>query len=246
MNPTEVADALKSLPPKRVARVLHEMQEHGLGLDDPVSYIKAAARSGSSVKRGPVEAAGEEDVEKDDIATLTSRVKWLNEFGGLAKKISIDEVIGALYCLGLPQSMAILRSLQERGASVVDPNHYINQAVQRANSNMAKEEKEDDQDEDQEPAADPEAEDEPAEQGGSPEEEETIDRTNEDWFDWAAAEEPKSKRSKRSAEGVPKRPAEVAATSLAPPVEAAAKVRRTLACHGKSLERPATTKRGEV
>lgn len=75
VNPTEVADALKSLPPKRVARVLHEMQEHGLGLDDPVSYIKAAARSGSSVKRGPVEAAGEEDVEKDDIATLTSRVK---------------------------------------------------------------------------------------------------------------------------------------------------------------------------
>ncbi|CAL1131097.1 unnamed protein product, partial [Cladocopium goreaui] len=217
-----VAEALKCLPPKHVARVLHEMQEHGLGLDDPVSYIKAAARSGSSVKRGPAEAAGE-DVEKDDmISTLTSRVKWLNEFGGLAKKISIDEVIGALYCLGLPQSMAILRSLQERGASVVDPNHYINQAVQRANSNMAKEEKEDDQDEDQEPAADPEAEDEPAEQGGSPEEEETIDRTNEDWFDWAAAEEPKSKRR------VPKRPAEVAATSLAPPVEAAAKVRRVV------------------
>lgn len=222
VNAVEVAEALKCLPPKRVARVLHEMQEHGLGLDDPVSYIKAAARSGSSVKRGPAEAAGE-DVEKDDmISTLTSRVKWLNEFGGLAKKISIDEVIGALYCLGLPQSMAILRSLQERGASVVDPNHYINQAVQRANSNMAKEEKEDDQDEDQEPAADPEAEDEPAEQGGSPEEEETIDRTNEDWFDWAAAEEPKSKRR------VPKRPAEVAATSLAPPVEAAAKVRRVV------------------
>eukprot|EP00435_Cladocopium_sp_Y103_P008025 s2349_g2.t1 len=238
VNPSEVADALKSLAPNRVTRVLHEMQEHGLGLDDPVSYIKAAARSGSKANK-EAEAGGEEEHSVNEISKLTSRLKWLNDFGGLAQKISIDEVIGALYCLGGPQSMAILRSLQERGAAVVDPTQYIKQAVQRANSNMAKEEKEeeDDQDEEQEDneppgsPADPEAEDEPAE-GASPEEEETIADLNKDWFDWAAAEEPKSKRSKRNAEGVPKRPAEVAATSLAPPgppvVSKPAKVRRVV------------------
>ncbi|CAE7723335.1 unnamed protein product, partial [Symbiodinium pilosum] len=133
----EVAGAMEALGTKRAARILKEMQEKGLGLDDPVSYIKAAAqRHGfTAVKTEAAEPETPEDV--DDVSRLTSRCKWLNQFAGLAQKISIDEVIGALYCLGVPQSMSILRGLQERGASVPDPTRYIKQAVQRANSSLA-------------------------------------------------------------------------------------------------------------
>ncbi|CAE7481221.1 unnamed protein product, partial [Symbiodinium sp. CCMP2456] len=123
----EVAGALEALGTKRAC------------LDDPVSYIKAAAqRHGfTAVKAETAEPETAEDV--DDVSRLTSRCKWLNQFAGLAQPISIDEVIGALYCLGVPQSMSILRGLQERGASVPDPTRYIKQAVQRANTAVSAE-----------------------------------------------------------------------------------------------------------
>merc|ERR1719316_1739576 len=60
-------------------------------------------------------------------------MNWLNQFGGLVETIKMEEVVGALYCLGVPQSMAILKGLQEKGAKVKDPTQYIKTAVQRAN-----------------------------------------------------------------------------------------------------------------
>eukprot|EP00913_Durusdinium_trenchii_P011590 g10884.t1 len=114
VQPSEVADALDALGPARVMRILKDMEEHGLGLDDPVSYVKAAAKmSGHLVVKKEVDSFESEDHSVDDVSKLTSRMKWLNEFGGLSKKIAIDEVIGALYCLGLAPSMSILRSLQD-------------------------------------------------------------------------------------------------------------------------------------
>ncbi|CAE8711475.1 unnamed protein product [Polarella glacialis] len=129
---SEIAGAVDALGTARALRVLKEMQERGLGLDDPVSYIKAAAqRHSPGVKK---ESTGyEEPEEVDDVSKLTSRLTWLNQFAGLSRKIIIDEVVGALYCLGLLQSMSILRGLQERGSDVDDPTRYIKTAVQRAN-----------------------------------------------------------------------------------------------------------------
>jgi len=98
-------------------------------LDDPLTYIRAAAQrhAMTSVKK---EAQEEEE---DDVAKITKRLKWLNQFAGLSKKIRIGEVVGALYCLGVPQTMDILRGLQEKGQGVSDPTWYIKAAVQRAN-----------------------------------------------------------------------------------------------------------------
>eukprot|EP00931_Biecheleriopsis_adriatica_P040121 TRINITY_DN22958_c0_g1_i1.p1 TRINITY_DN22958_c0_g1~~TRINITY_DN22958_c0_g1_i1.p1 ORF type:complete len:1076 (-),score=330.44 TRINITY_DN22958_c0_g1_i1:87-3287(-) len=131
---SEIAGALDALGTQRAMRVLREMKERGLGLDDPVSYIKAAAQRHGL---GPVKTEdGSHEPppeEGDDVAKLMSRMTWLNQFAGLAKPISKDEVVGALYCLGVPQSMSILRGLQERGDSVADPTRYIKQAVQHAN-----------------------------------------------------------------------------------------------------------------
>lgn len=129
---SEVASALDALGAKRASRILKEMKELRLGLDDPVSYIKAAAqRYRPAVKHEEGVSRQPEDV--DDVSKLTSRLNWLNQFAGLCKPIAIDEVVGALYCLGVPQSMAILRGLQERASGVPDPTCYIKQAVQRAN-----------------------------------------------------------------------------------------------------------------
>jgi len=126
---SEVAQALNSLGPRKALQVLREMQERGLGLDDPVTYIRAAAQR-SSLRAVKTEVAEDDG---DDVAKITKRLKWLNQFGGLAKKINSDEVVGALYCLGLPQTMAILRGLQEKGGRVPDPTWYIKAAIQRAN-----------------------------------------------------------------------------------------------------------------
>jgi len=125
---SDVAGALDTLGPARALRVLQEMQEKGLGLADPVQYI----RSKAAMVR-PVKDEDEEEEELDDVQKITRRLGWLNQFGGLAKKIRSDEVMGALYCLGVPQSMAILKGLQEKGKSVPDPTSYIKTAVQRAN-----------------------------------------------------------------------------------------------------------------
>jgi len=221
VKPSEVADALDALGPHRVGRILQEMREHGLGLDDPVSYIKAAAqRSAPKVKKEVDEGVGgiQADHSVDDVSKLTSRIKWLNQFGGLSKKINVDEVIGALYCLGVPQSMSILRGLQERGTSVPDPTRYIKQAVQRANSSMAsaKQEKEEDEDDEEGPAEYEEVVEEEADAADGPAQEEIdaakaealeasppeedVNDIDEDWFDWAAAEQPKRSK-KRSNEG---------------------------------------------
>mmetsp|Transcript_44556 Transcript_44556/g.85686 ORF Transcript_44556/g.85686 Transcript_44556/m.85686 type:complete len:1006 (-) Transcript_44556:63-3080(-) len=148
----EVASALDALGPQRAVRVLKEMQDRGLGLDDPVTYIRAAAQRAKAV------AAAQAADEGDDVAKLTKRLKWLNQFAGLHRKINIDEVVGALYCLGLPQSMAILRDLQERGPRVTDPTSHIKVAIQRANglrvdpALLAKEEMHGDRDAEEEEA----------------------------------------------------------------------------------------------
>eukprot|EP00929_Paragymnodinium_shiwhaense_P042161 TRINITY_DN21869_c0_g1_i1.p1 TRINITY_DN21869_c0_g1~~TRINITY_DN21869_c0_g1_i1.p1 ORF type:complete len:1032 (-),score=362.49 TRINITY_DN21869_c0_g1_i1:128-3223(-) len=131
---SEVASALDALGPKAL-QVLKEMKEKGLGMDNPVAYIKAAAQrkaGGSGVK---VEDQGEDD----DVAKLSKRVRWLNKFGGLAKPIQADEVVGALYCLGMPQSAAIFRSLQEKGKRVANPTEFIKAAIRRVNGAPAPE-----------------------------------------------------------------------------------------------------------
>lgn len=122
----EVAGALDTLGAD-AERVLQDMQEKGLGLDDPVAYIRAKADRKASAL---AEAAGQGD---DDVSKLTKRVLWLNKFGGLAKPIKPSEVVGAFYCLGVQQSMSILGGLQERGASVPDPTKYLKAQIRHAN-----------------------------------------------------------------------------------------------------------------
>lgn len=124
---SDVAGALDSLGPARALQVLQEMQEKGLGLADPVQYIKSKAAMCRPSSKD--DAA----VEGDDVQKIQKRLSWLNQFGALSKKIRSDEVMGALYCLGVPQSMAILKGLQEKGNAVSDPTGYIKAAVQRAN-----------------------------------------------------------------------------------------------------------------
>jgi len=122
---SDVASALDTLGPSAQS-VLQEMVEKRLGLDDPATYINAAAFKASKAKK----RGGEED----DVQKLTRKMNWLNQFGGLVETIKLEEVVGALYCLGIPQSMAILKGLQERGSRVNDPTKYIKTAIQRANS----------------------------------------------------------------------------------------------------------------
>jgi len=80
---------------------------------------------------------------------LTRKMSWLNQFGGLSETIKIEDVVGALYCLGVPQSMAILKGLQERGSKVRDPTQYIKSAVQRANGLIAAKEEEEEEPEEE-------------------------------------------------------------------------------------------------
>jgi hypothetical protein len=128
---SDVASALDTLG-SRATAVLKEMQEKGLGLDDPASYINAAAFRVSKDK-----AAMKRGGDEDDVQKLSRKMNWLNQFGGLAETIKMEEVVGALYCLGVPQSMAILKGLQEKGARVKDPTSYIKSAVQRTNGLIA-------------------------------------------------------------------------------------------------------------
>lgn len=129
VNFAEIASALDALGPQRALRVIQEMQEKGLGLDDPVAYIKSKA----AVYKPSIAQAQEEEEDADDVQKLTKKITWLNDFGCLQKKIRTEAVVGALYCLGLPQSMAILKGLQQKAAQVPDPTAYIKIAVQRAN-----------------------------------------------------------------------------------------------------------------
>lgn len=127
----DIAPALDSLGSDRALRILQEMQQKGLGLDDPVQYIKAAAQRTLASRVKAVKAEKGED--EDDVAKITSRLNWLNQFGNLVKPIKVPEVVGALYCLGVPATMTILRGLQEKGPKVPDPTYHIKAAVQRAN-----------------------------------------------------------------------------------------------------------------
>lgn len=107
--------------------MLQDMQERGVGLDDPVRHLRNAAKR--SLAAAP--ADGGDDL--DDVARISKRINWMNQFGGLSQRIKTDDVVGALYCLGAKPAMSILRSLQEKGVRVSDPTWYIKAAVQRAN-----------------------------------------------------------------------------------------------------------------
>jgi hypothetical protein len=145
---SDIAGALDTLGP-RASMVLREMQEKGLGLEDPVNYINAAAfrygKDKAKMKRGG---------EEDDVQKLTRKMTWLNQFGNLTETIQIEDVVGALYCLGVPQSMAILKGLQERGSKVSNPTRYIKSAVQRANGLIAAKVEEQEPEEEEETAED--------------------------------------------------------------------------------------------
>merc|ERR1712186_204980 len=81
---SDVAKGLDALGP-RATFVLREMQEKGLGLDDPVNYINAAAfrynKDKAQVKRGG---------EEDGVQKLTRKMNWLNQFGGLVETIKME------------------------------------------------------------------------------------------------------------------------------------------------------------
>jgi len=130
---SELAAALDAVGHQRATQILRQMQDKGLGLTDPLAFIRAAAQRTSGVVKQELEEEEGLDEETDDVARMTRRLEWLNQFAGLSKKIRIDDVVGALYCLGVPQTMQILRGLQEKGRSVMDPTWYIKSEVQRAN-----------------------------------------------------------------------------------------------------------------
>jgi len=140
---SQVAGALDALGPDAL-QLLQDMQSKGLGLEDPVAYIRAAAQRKKTLMS--VKSEDGEELEEDDVGKLTKRITWLNRFGGLRTFVKANDVVGALYCLGIPQSMAILRGLQERAAGTANPTQYIKQAIQKANgvSVTAKEEQADD------------------------------------------------------------------------------------------------------
>eukprot|EP00930_Biecheleria_cincta_P098727 TRINITY_DN90379_c0_g1_i1.p1 TRINITY_DN90379_c0_g1~~TRINITY_DN90379_c0_g1_i1.p1 ORF type:complete len:1044 (+),score=286.14 TRINITY_DN90379_c0_g1_i1:31-3162(+) len=179
----EIAAALDALGTKRAMRILKQMKEKGLGLDDPVAYIQAAAgRHGMT--RVKAEPGYEDSHDVDDVTKLTSRLNWLNDFAGLTQPIIVDEVIGALYCLGVPQSLSICRGLQERASSISDPTRYIKSAVQRANqasiTGTVKEESEAEEDEEEIEEMEDSAEGVEAEAAEEPEEEEqAVEETQE-------------------------------------------------------------------
>lgn len=160
----DIVPALDVLGPRRSLRALREMREGGLGMDDPVSYLKAASAALQPESQRVANDEGTAASGGDDVAKITGRLNWLNQFGGLPVKIHADEVIGGLYCLGVPQSMAILRGLHERAATVPDPTRYIKTAVHRAN--MASVVKEEDL---------PPPEEEVADEEPAQEEEEDVD-----------------------------------------------------------------------
>lgn len=202
----EVAAALDALGTKRAMRILKQMKEKGLGLDDPVAYIQAAAGA-QGMTRVKAEPGYEESHDVDDVTKLTSRLNWLNDFAGLTQPIIVDEVIGALYCLGVPQSLTICRGLQERASGISDPTRYIKSAVQRVNqasimgtvkeeSEGEEEEEEIEEMEDSAEGVEAEAAEETEEQEAAEaeaadetEEQEAVEETQEAVEDWDEIEE---------------------------------------------------------
>ena len=77
----DVSSGLDLLGPDAL-RVLKEMLVKGLGLDDPVSYIRAKAARYSQTT-----AMKEDAGEEDEIAKLTIRINRLNKSGGQPKPI---------------------------------------------------------------------------------------------------------------------------------------------------------------
>jgi hypothetical protein len=61
----------------------------------------------------------------------------MNSHGVLGGRIRIDEVLGALYCQGVPTAMVILRDLQGLGKRMPDPTGYIQARVTISNGGTA-------------------------------------------------------------------------------------------------------------
>lgn len=122
---SDLSSALNTFESDRACRLIEQMQKKGVGLTNPLAHINAAAQRISKVKQ--------ENEEGDDVTKISAHLKRLNQSGELAKKIRVNEVVGALYVLGLAQTMEIISSLKEQGSSVEDPTWFIKAEVQRAN-----------------------------------------------------------------------------------------------------------------
>mmetsp|Transcript_48809 Transcript_48809/g.125775 ORF Transcript_48809/g.125775 Transcript_48809/m.125775 type:complete len:628 (-) Transcript_48809:66-1949(-) len=148
----EVADLLADAGPRSCMAALKDLEEKAGEVRNPTAYLhaqltriaakKAEAPSGraAGLRTGVIKTAlkskggvaprqgGAELRRKVEV-----RMEWLNTNAGLAAALDVDKLGSALAKLGsLPDSMAILKQLEENSADIRDPTGWVLVSARRA------------------------------------------------------------------------------------------------------------------
>jgi len=151
VNYTKIIEAAKGLEYSKVLDLLQQLEQKRGEIKDPTAWVcnalrKAGGGSGFGGGFGAFTAtamppaqpgfgfaspppSGRPPVDAD--SKLRKRIDWLNSEGGFAGAIDQDKIYNAAKGLEISVVMKVLKELEEKKATVKDPNAYAGAALRK-------------------------------------------------------------------------------------------------------------------
>jgi len=134
-----VAPDLLCLDPRQAMEVLKKLEENLPSISDLHGWVSSNARramqntpaafpSTPAIGAPPVAGGMAASATPED--RLKKRIGWLNGNVGLACQLDFDIAAASLLRLDITQAMAVLKSLEENAATVMDPHTFVSNAVE--------------------------------------------------------------------------------------------------------------------
>lgn len=119
----DIADAMK---------ILKDLGEKGKDIQNPTSYVLAAAQRASSWGGGNGGGGWADETKK-----ISRKIYELNQSGVLQKMLSHSDTIDLLTAIHPSQATKILGDLEKKAESIKEPTAYVYKAAQNAGGTMS-------------------------------------------------------------------------------------------------------------
>jgi len=134
-----LAPDLLSLDCRQAMEVLKKLEENLPSISDLHGWVSSNARramqstpaalpSQAAIGAPPVGGSMAASAAPED--RLKKRIAWLNANVGLACQLDFETAAASLLRLDITQAMAVLKSLEENAATVMDPHTFVSNAVE--------------------------------------------------------------------------------------------------------------------
>eukprot|EP00746_Dinoflagellata_sp_MGD_P149367 gnl/MRDRNA2_/MRDRNA2_81405_c0_seq1.p1 gnl/MRDRNA2_/MRDRNA2_81405_c0~~gnl/MRDRNA2_/MRDRNA2_81405_c0_seq1.p1 ORF type:complete len:535 (+),score=109.53 gnl/MRDRNA2_/MRDRNA2_81405_c0_seq1:108-1712(+) len=129
---SEVVGALSGCDIADAMKILKDLGEKGKDIQNPTSYVMAAASRASSWGGGNGGGGWVDETKK-----ISRKIYELNQSGALQKMLSHSDTIDLLSAIHPSQATKILGDLEKKAQSIKEPTAYVYKAAQNAGGTMS-------------------------------------------------------------------------------------------------------------